>query len=104
MLLYYYNVSSSSMLHEAWCRKNFSDNGSAHTSIKSLTQIFWLETAWPSGLRRYVQVVVRKGVGSNPTAVIFGRCVCFSLIARANGETDSSAISCNATICIGCLV
>ena len=29
-----------------------------------------MRTAWPSGLRRYVQVVVRKGVGSNPTAVI----------------------------------
>ena len=43
----------------------------ARTSIKSLTQVFWLETAWPSGLRRYVQVVVRKGVGSNPTAVSF---------------------------------
>ena len=28
-------------------------------------------TVWPSGLRRYVQVVVRKGVGSNPTAVTF---------------------------------
>ncbi len=28
-------------------------------------------TAWPSGLRRYVKAVVRKGVGSNPTAVIF---------------------------------
>jgi hypothetical protein len=26
---------------------------------------------WPSGLRRYVQVVVRKGVGSNPTLVSF---------------------------------
>ena len=27
-------------------------------------------TVWPSGLRRYVKAVVRKGVGSNPTAVI----------------------------------
>ena len=26
-------------------------------------------TVWPSGLRRYVKAVVRKGVGSNPTAV-----------------------------------
>ena len=26
-------------------------------------------TIWPSGLRRYVQVVFRKGVGSNPTVV-----------------------------------
>ena len=28
------------------------------------------ETAWPSGLRRCVKAAVRKGVGSNPTAVI----------------------------------
>lgn len=27
-------------------------------------------TAWPSGLRRWLQAPVRKGVGSNPTAVI----------------------------------
>ena len=26
---------------------------------------------WPSGLRRCVKAAVRKGVGSNPTAVIF---------------------------------
>ena len=29
------------------------------------------ETAWPSGLRRQLKALVRKGVGSNPTAVIF---------------------------------
>ena len=28
-------------------------------------------TVWPSGLRRWLQAPVRKGVGSNPTAVIF---------------------------------
>ena len=28
------------------------------------------ETVWPSGLRRWLQAPVRKGVGSNPTAVI----------------------------------
>ena len=29
-----------------------------------------ISTVWPSGLRRYVQVVVlSEGVGSNPTAV-----------------------------------
>jgi hypothetical protein len=28
-------------------------------------------TAWPSGLRRQLKALVRKGVGSNPTAVIF---------------------------------
>ena len=28
-----------------------------------------IKTVWPSGLRRWLQVPVRKGVGSNPTAV-----------------------------------
>ena len=28
-------------------------------------------TLWPSGLRRWLQAPVRKGEGSNPTAVIF---------------------------------
>ena len=28
-------------------------------------------TVWPSGLRRQFKALVRKGVGSNPTAVIF---------------------------------
>ena len=27
-------------------------------------------TVWPSGLRRWLQAPVRKGVGSNPAAVI----------------------------------
>ena len=27
-------------------------------------------TVWPSGLRRWLQAPVRKGVGSNPTAVM----------------------------------
>ena len=31
-----------------------------------------LRTVWPSGLRRWLQAPVRKGVGSNPGAVIFG--------------------------------
>jgi hypothetical protein len=30
------------------------------------------KTVWPSGLRRWLQAPVRKGVGSNPTAVIAG--------------------------------
>ena len=30
-------------------------------------------TVWPSGLRRWLQAPVRKGVGSNPTAVIIIR-------------------------------
>ena len=28
------------------------------------------KTMWPSGLRRQLQALVRKGVGSNPTVVI----------------------------------
>ena len=31
---------------------------------------FTIMTVWPSGLRRWLQAPVRKGVGSNPTAVI----------------------------------
>ena len=38
-------------------------------------------TVWPSGLRRWLQAPVRKGVGSNPTAVTL-RCAC-SVIAGA---------------------
>ena len=42
------------------------------------TSVKWIEpskrrstrTVWPSGLRRWLQAPVRKGVGSNPTAVI----------------------------------
>ena len=30
----------------------------------------WIRTVWPSGLRRWLKAPVRKGVGSNPTAVI----------------------------------
>ena len=30
---------------------------------------FLPETLWPSGLRRWLKAPVRKGVGSNPTAV-----------------------------------
>ena len=39
-------------------------------------------TVWPSGLRRWLQAPVRKGVGSNPTAV--------TLLARASGS-DAAA-------------
>ena len=30
-----------------------------------------VKTVWPSGLRRWLKAPVRKGVGSNPTAVIY---------------------------------
>ena len=29
------------------------------------------KTVWPSGLRRWLKAPFRKGVGSNPTAVIY---------------------------------
>ena len=35
-------------------------------------------TVWPSGLRRWLQAPVRKGVGSNPTAVT--RIACLSVL------------------------
>ena len=38
---------------------------------KSLTCTNASKTVWPSGLRRWLQAPVRKGVGSNPTAVTF---------------------------------
>ena len=34
------------------------------------------KTVWPSGLRRWLKAPVRKGVGSNPTAVISQRGAC----------------------------
>ena len=34
-------------------------------------------TVWPSGLRRWLQAPVRKGVGSNPTAVT---CIDFEIV------------------------
>ena len=40
------------------------------------TSFFLDKTVWPSGLRRWVQAPVRKGVGSNPTAVSIGRAGC----------------------------
>ena len=32
-----------------------------------------IKTVWPSGLRRWLQAPVRKGVGSNPTAVMLAQ-------------------------------
>ena len=38
------------------------------------------KTVWPSGLRRWLKAPVRKGVGSNPTAVISQCHVCYVLL------------------------
>ena len=37
-----------------------------------LLENYAFKTVWPRGLRRWLQALVRKGVGSNPTAVIKG--------------------------------
>ena len=41
--------------------------------------LFEAWTVWPSGLRRWLQAPVRKGVGSNPTAVTFHRSMVFDI-------------------------
>ena len=43
-------------------------------------------TVWPSGLRRWLQAQVRKGVGSNPTAVssLQQRCAAVSPTTKLN--------------------
>ncbi len=43
--------------------------GSACQVKKILIGDWYIKTVWPSGLRRWLQAPVRKGVGSNPTAV-----------------------------------
>ena len=43
--------------------------GSACQVKEILIGDWYIKTVWPSGLRRWLQAPVRKGVGSNPTAV-----------------------------------
>ena len=43
------------------------------------------QTVWPSGLRRWLQAPVRKGVGSNPTAVTLFMLVCFFFACTEGG-------------------
>ena len=42
-------------------------------------------TVWPSGLRRWIKAPVRKGVGSNPTAVTY---VYTAASMRGDAETQ----------------
>ena len=42
----------------------------AITRHKLLQNDAGVKTVWPSGLRRWLKAPFRKGVGSNPTAVI----------------------------------
>ena len=58
--------------------------------LQNISHRFANKTVWPSGLRRWLQAPVRKGVGSNPTAVIFEFCLtqkfgtnCLSIHNRA---------------------
>ena len=52
-----------------------------------------LRTVWPSGLRRSLQAPVRKGVGSNPTAVTFHRLIAFEIATGLLGTLLASANS-----------
>ena len=46
--------------------------GCRHDEKQSCTRVkLASRTVWPSGLRHWLQVPVRKGVGSNPTVVAF---------------------------------
>ena len=52
-------------------------------------------TVWPSGLRRWLQAPVRKGVGSNPTAVTFPLNARFFI---GNMQESRDAIVCAPTL------
>ena len=54
-------------------------------------------TAWPSGLRRQLKALVRKGVGSNPTAVILVR-VSFFRFQKIGFNFKSEALQHHAAI------
>ena len=51
-------------------------------------------TVWPSGLRRWLQAPVRKGVGSNPTAVSFAG----AAYAHVTASMHSSQLSHDARV------
>ena len=58
-------------------------------------------TVWPSGLRRWLQAPVRKGVGSNPTGVTCLRArLCSVLLCR---RVRRGALRCGAMSCLGVL-
>ena len=51
--------------------------------LPELTRTLQALTVWPSGLRRWLKAPVRKGVGSNPTAVTFSAAVFYRNTPRA---------------------
>ena len=50
-----------------------------------------IKTVWPSGLRRWLKAPVRKGVGSNPTAVIIIPCALICPTIHCNDSPSLSA-------------
>ena len=46
------------------------DKGIAEQFERNVGQGTVTEVTWPSGLRRQLKALVRKGVGSNPTVII----------------------------------
>ena len=47
-------------------------------------------TVWPSGLRRWLKAPVRKGVGSNPTAVILATNLFFNVLFASGFRLHSA--------------
>ena len=68
--------------------------GLQHTCLapRQLQMRLHVKTVWPSGLRRWLQAPVRKGVGSKPTAVIGSR------KAKKAGAAQASE-NCNCHLC-----
>ena len=63
--------------------------------LPELTRTSQALTVWPSGLRRWLKAPVRKGVGSNPTAVTFhGKATAVEMFEEA-----SQCLSHNAWLC-----
>ena len=55
-------------------------------------------TVWPSGVRRWFQAPVRKGVGSNPTAVTFSNDQVTDVCANAWKTTIDRMLFCTGTL------
>ena len=55
----------------AWATRR--SHGGRFVAIADSPRVRSAWTVWPSGLRRWLKAPFRKGVGSNPTAVIFAQ-------------------------------
>ena len=69
--------------------QDFKANG--NSILDGIQYHFGAWTVWPSGLRRWLQAPVRKGVGSNPTAVTFDRPIMFDIATCLLGTLRASA-------------